>query len=163
MQLIVGSAKPGSDGVLSAKYWDITVEGSVAFSDICTRLDVSGSLFSSLQETIAISCPNLVNLNSQGCDTILSDLNGMRSIAASCLKLRVLNLLDLQQVESVEEFWVILASMSNLRVLHYLSSDLLIPSDLAVPLPKLTGIAIKGKDHPADVCEEITTRVNHLV
>ena len=166
MQLIVASEKPGSDEVVSAKYWDISMEGSVAFSDICnklSKLDVSGfknPLSSGLQEVIAVSCPNLVSLNLQSCTTILSDLSGMKSIADNCLKLRVLNLLDLHLVESLEGLWVILASMSNLRVL-YLSSDLLVPPDLDVPLPKLTAIAIKG-DNDSDN-NEINPRVNNLV
>ena len=132
-----------------AKYHHLALQGNVDFSKVCSKLgelDLSGNdslLPSDLQETFAVSCPNLLQLNLQSCGSVLSDLSGLRSIATNCLRLQVLNLLDLDEVESLHELWVILASMSNLKVL-YVSSELLVQPDVDIPVPKFTAISTES-------------------
>ena len=77
--------------MISAKYLNATLQGDVKFSDICCKvceLDLSGSIVPfDLQQTFALSCPNLLHLNLRRCEGVLSDLDGLYSIATNCLKL----------------------------------------------------------------------------
>ena len=160
-QLSVASAKPGTGDMVYAKYWDETFHGNVVFSDICSglsELDVSGCRSLSLSD---LQCPNLVRLDLESCGAVLSNLDGLHSVAVNCAKLRVLSLLDLHQVESLERLWTILASMSNLKVL-YLSSDLLIQHVVpghTIPVPRLTAISIDGKNGN-QICNKLGFLVN---
>ena len=154
-QLCVSKAVESSSyQIVSAKYHNLPLEGNVAFSDIGGRLselDVSGKrdLPPSDLQTFAVLCPNLLQLNLRSCDLVLSDLEGLRSIATNCLQLRVLNLQDLDQVESLQRLWVILVSMSNLRVL-YLCLPLLVQPGVSIPVPKLTAISIDTECNGVD-------------
>ena len=151
MQLSVASVKPGTNGMISAKYFDATLEGSIKFANICCKvceLDLNGHRSLTpvdLQQTFA-ACPNLLRLNLCRCEGVLSDLDGLHAIATNCLKLQVLNLSGSHQVESVERLWRIFASMSNLKVLS-LSLELLPQQGLIIPgpLPQLTAISVYGE------------------
>ena len=150
-QLCVASAKPGANGQISAMYtyWDAPLQGNVKFRDVCCKvyeLDLSENeslMPFDLKQTFA-ACPNLLRLNLKNCGNVLSDLDGLYAIAANCSKLRVLNLMGICQVESVETLWRILARMSNLKVLS-LSAELLLQQGLDIPVPELSTIHIDGE------------------
>lgn len=98
------------------------------------------ALTSSELGRIAGQCPNLLCLELDGCKEVLSDLEGLVSVASCCSKLRALNLSWLEVVQSEEKLWEILATMSNLRVL-FLSEHLLLQS-YPSSLPTLTTLSV---------------------
>lgn len=141
----------------------------INFVDIChnlTELRLASlwiDLFtpSDLQE-FAKLCPQLVHLDLHGCKGVLGDLKGLEAVASACSRLRVLNLFELcrSDVECIVKLWMVLGSMSELRVL--LVPIALIPWDTEpISMPKLSAITIRGSD-PGPVYHTVDSAFNFL-
>ena len=85
-------------------------------------------LLSGHLEQLAISCPNIQQLNVQYSESCLKSLQGLRAIATLCEKLQGLNILGITEIESQVQLWQIL-SYSKLT---YLAIDLCVVKPLEV-------------------------------
>ena len=91
---------------------------SVSYVDI-SNLNVCSSHL----EQLAVVCPNLQQLNLQGNDNCLKDLQGLRAIINTCENLEILSL-DKIPVSWVESFLLLWELLSSLKKLTHLVIDL---------------------------------------
>lgn len=68
-------------------------------------------------ETIAVSCPQLTQLNLASCKKCLNPLIGLAALSSNCPRLRALNLqgIPCNYVERTSEMWLCLSQMPELR------------------------------------------------
>lgn len=151
MELIATADTPGSKEFSAASYncYYKGMKRNIMLCDILCdtltvlRLDSASGLTSDLLTELTGVLPNLVHLDLSRCDDVLSDLSGLAAVSTSCPKLKVLSLLGIERVESLEKLWKILATNVNLRVLTVQASLILEKSD-PIPMPSLTAIKISG-------------------
>lgn len=146
--IVLSADAPGLDNSSAcvAEYYinDAGGDIDIEFRDIYATLTVLRLHLDKLNQFVEMvsMLPNLVHLDLQGSDNVLTDLAGLDTVSRCCRKLKVLSLFGIthQTIESVDKLWRILAKMSNLKVLVIDYSLIVDP----VPMPGLTAINVCG-------------------
>ena len=96
------------------------------------------SLDSKCLVMLASECPNVVQLQLEGCTNCLRDLEGLAAIGCHCPRLRELSLacIHCAQVSSIKTLWEILITFPQLKVLAL--STCVVTSDVPVDLEGLS-------------------------